>query len=76
MVTEVEPASFADDVGLARGDLIVEINRESVVTASDYRRAVSKLKPGQDVVLKVLRRADSERTLTVFLAGVVPVQQQ
>src|SRR5262249_45384421 len=76
MVTEVEPASFADDVGRARGDLIVEINRESVVTASDYRRAISKLKPGQDVVFKVLRRADSERTLTVFLAGVVPVQQQ
>jgi serine protease Do len=75
LVTEVEPASFADDVGLARGDLIAEINRESVVTTSDYRRAISKLKPGQDVVFKVLRRADSDRTLTVFLAGVVPAPQ-
>jgi len=76
IVTEVEPASFADDIGLARGDLIVEVNHQSVANVGDYRRAVSKLKPGQDVVFKVLRRADGDRTLTVFLAGVVPAEQQ
>jgi len=76
VVTEVEPASFADDIGLARGDLIVEVNHEAVSTVGDYRRVLSKLKPGQDVVFKVLRRGDSNRVLTVFLAGVIPAEQQ
>jgi hypothetical protein len=39
----------------------------------DYRAAVSKLKPGANVVFKVLRRAD-DRILTVFLSGVVPAE--
>src|SRR6202171_2893907 len=30
LVTEIEPASFADDLGFARGDVITEINRETV----------------------------------------------
>jgi hypothetical protein len=35
---------------------------------------VSKLKPGQDVLIKVERRSgnDNERMLTTFLAGTVP----
>ncbi len=76
MVTEVEPAGFADDVGLARGDVIVEVNHEVINTAGDFRRSISKLKTGQNVVFKVMRRQDSERVLTVFLAGVVPADQQ
>ena len=72
LVTEVEPASFAEDVGFARGDIIAEINKESIGSLADYRRATAKLKPGQNVLYKVLRRADPERVLTVFLAGVVP----
>ena len=76
VVTEVEPASFADDIGMARGDVIVEVNHESVASAGDYRRAIAKLKAGQNVVFKVLRHADSDRLLTVFLAGVVPGESQ
>jgi len=76
VVTEVEPASFADDIGFARGDIIVEINHEAVNSIGDYRRAISKLKAGQNVVFKVMRRADTDRLLTVFLAGVVPGEQQ
>jgi serine protease Do len=76
IVTEVDPASFADDIGLARGDLIVEVNHEAVSGVGDYRRIISKLKPGQDVVFKVLRRGDGERMLTVFLAGAIPAEQQ
>jgi hypothetical protein len=36
---------------------------------------VAKLKPGQNVVFKVLRRGDNEHTLTVFLPGVVPADE-
>ena len=72
VVSEVDPATFAEDVGLMRGDLIQEINHELVNSAADYRRSVAQLKAGQDVVFKVLRHADNERMLTIFLAGVVP----
>ena len=41
-------------------------------SAHDYKKAVAKLKPGQDVVFKILRRGDNDHTLTVFLPGVVP----
>ncbi len=76
LVTEVEPAGFGDDIGLARGDVIVEVNHESVSSVGEYRRAMAKLKPGQNVVFKVMRRGDTDRLLTVFLAGVLPGAQQ
>jgi len=72
LVTDVDPASFADDLGFSRGDVITEINREPITSLDDYKKSVAKLKPGQNVVFKVLRRGDNERTLTVFLPGVVP----
>ncbi len=74
VVTEVEPASFADDLGFARGDVIAEINHEAISSVADYRKTVAKLKPGVNVVFKVLRRQDSDRILTVFLSGVVPAE--
>ena len=76
LVTEVEPASFADDVGFARGDVITEINHEAVSSLDDYKRAIGKLKAGTNVVFKVLRRGDGDRVLTVFLPGVVPTENQ
>jgi serine protease Do len=76
LVTEVDPATFADDLGFGRGDVIAEINRVPVGTVADYRKAVSTLKPGEEVVFKVLRRQDSERVLTLYLSGKVPADNQ
>jgi S1-C subfamily serine protease len=72
VVAAIDPATFAEDVGFLRGDLIQEINQQQVNSAGDYRRIMGALKPGQDVVFKVLRHADNERMLTIFLAGVIP----
>ncbi|HZP33060.1 MAG TPA: trypsin-like peptidase domain-containing protein [Candidatus Acidoferrales bacterium] len=72
VVSEVDPATFAEDVGFMRGDLIQEMNHQRVNSAADYHRLAGGLKAGQDVVFKVLRHADNERMLTVFLAGIVP----
>src|ERR1700736_3119841 len=76
LVTEVEPASFADDIQFARGDVIAEINREPISSVDDYKRAIAKLKPGASVVFKVLRRGDADRTFTLYLSGVVPADNQ
>src|ERR1700737_338191 len=76
LVTEVDPASFADELQFNRGDVITEINHEPVSSVEDYKRAVSKLKAGATVVFKVLRHSDSDRTMTVFLSGVVPADSK
>jgi len=74
VVADVDPASFADDLNFGRGDVITEINRTPVGSMDDYKSAITKLKAGENVVFKVLRRGDNEHTLTVFLSGVVPAE--
>jgi serine protease Do len=76
LVIEVEPASFADDLGFGRGDVIAQVNGETVSSVADYRKTVSKLKKSEDVVFKVLRRQDSDRILTLYLSGKVPADGQ
>jgi serine protease Do len=76
LVTEVDPASFADDLNFFRGDVITQVNGEAVTSVADYRKAISKLKHGEDVVFKVLRRQDSDRVLTTYLSGKVPADNQ
>lgn len=73
VVSEVEPASFAEDVGFARGDVITEINHVTIANLADYKREMGKLKAGQDVLFRVARRTENDRVLTLFLAGAVPV---
>ncbi len=72
VVTEVEPASFAEDVDFARGDVITEINHVPINALSDYKAEMAKLHAGSDVLFKVARHSDSDRVLTLFLAGAVP----
>ena len=45
------------------------------MTVEDYRKAVAKLKPGENVVFKILRR-NGERVMTMFLPGVVPAENK
>ena len=72
LVVDVDPASFGDDLNFTRGDVIAEVNRQPVTSVAEYKTVIGKLKPGDNVVFKVLRRQDSDRILTVFLPGVVP----
>ena len=59
-------------LALGAGDVISEVNGQSIVSVDDYRRAVAKLKAGDNVVFKVLRHSPTDRIMTVFLPGVVP----
>ncbi len=49
-VTNVTPGSFADDIGLTKRALIIEINRQPVTDQGSYNSIVSRLKTGDDVV--------------------------
>jgi len=75
VVSEIEPASFADDTGFQPGDVVSEVNGAAVTSVDDYRKAISKLKPGENVVFKILRR-NGDRVMTMFLPGVVPADSK
>jgi serine protease Do len=74
-VSEVEPGSFADDVGLVRSDLILEINRHPVSSVEDIKKIQATLKPGDPVMFRVMRH-DPRRNewSSVFLPGTLPNQ--
>jgi serine protease Do len=71
LVTEVRSGSFADDVGVDRGDVILEINRQPVNSEEDFRRIQSQLSSGKDVVFLV-RQGRGANAPTAFLAGTLP----
>ncbi len=72
VVTEVEPASFAEDIDFVRGDVITEINHATISSMADYKAEMAKLHPGEPVLFRVARRGDADKVLTLFLAGAVP----
>ena len=72
VVPGVKNGSFADDVGLTRGDVILEINKQTVNTEADFNRVASALKSGQDVVFLVRQRGAGNQDGTIFLAGTLP----
>jgi serine protease Do len=77
LVTEVEPASFSDDIGVVANDIIVAINRKPISDVEDIRGIQQELKPGDDVAVKVMRRIPSGpdgrlEWVSAYLAGVLP----
>ena len=72
VVQDVKPGSFADDVGLTRGDVILEINKQTVNSEDDFDRIQTGLKSGQDVVFLVRQRGAGGNGGTIFLAGTLP----
>jgi serine protease Do len=72
IVDDVKPGSFADDVNLNRGDVILEINKQPVNSEQDLARIEASLKSGQDVVFLVRPRGSTAQEGTVFLPGTLP----
>lgn len=72
VVSEVDPGSFAEDIGFQQGDVIVEVNQKGVGSNGDLRRELAGLQPGGEVVFKVLRQDQDRGLLTMFLAGTIP----
>ena len=70
IVSDVKPDSFGDTVGLSRGDVILEINKQPVNSDADFNRVQTTLKSGQDVVFLVRPRGRDNGT--IFMAGTLP----
>ena len=73
MIATIEQGSFADDIGLAKGDILLELNRQAVDKPEDIRRIQNGLKGGDSVAFQVARQAGRAGDWqSLFLAGKVP----
>src|SRR5712671_6271371 len=72
VVQDVKQGSFAEDLGLNRGDVILEVNKQPVNSPDDFTKIESSLKSGQDVVFLVRPRGSRAQDGTIFLAGTLP----
>jgi len=63
VVTNVKPGSPAEDAGLRKGDVIKEVNRHQVATASDFESQLNKLGK-DDAAALLVKRGDN----TFFVA--------
>jgi serine protease Do len=72
VVQDVKQGSFAEDLGLNRGDVILEVNKQPVNNTEDFTKIESVLKSGQDVVFLVRPRGSRPSDGTIFLAGTLP----
>ncbi len=76
-VTVVEEDSFAEEIGMRVGDIIVSINRQPVSSFEDVKRIQSTLKRGDAVAFKVMRpvvgQGRGQRQWTgIYLSGTLP----
>ncbi|MFZ0953350.1 MAG: Do family serine endopeptidase [Candidatus Sulfotelmatobacter sp.] len=72
IVQDVKPGSFAEDIGVSRGDVILEVNKQPVNSEDDFAKVESSMKSGQDVVFLVRQRGSSPQDGTIFMAGTLP----
>jgi len=71
LVTDVKAGSFAEDLGLNRNDVILEVNRQPVNSEDAFRKIQSSLKSGSDVVVLV-HQGRGKNGGTNLLTGTLP----
>ncbi|HXR78340.1 MAG TPA: Do family serine endopeptidase [Bryobacteraceae bacterium] len=74
-VASVDPGSFADDIGLQEGDIILTINRQSVTSPEDVLKIQHTLKAGQPVAFRVLRNFNfggQKQSQRIYVSGKLP----
>jgi serine protease Do len=71
-VATVRPGSFADDINLPKGAIIVMINRRPIANEADYRSIVGSLKSGDDVVFELRESGPGAPSGNTHLGGTLP----
>lgn len=64
VVVKVDPESRMHEAGIRPGDIILQINQENVASMEDYRKAASKIKEKERVLL-LIHRKGSDLFVTV-----------
>jgi serine protease Do len=72
IVSNVLPGSFADEIGVPTGTVIIEINKKPVTDKADFNAIVNGLKSGQDVAFKVRLPGLKAPAGDSYLGGTLP----
>jgi serine protease Do len=59
VIAGVEPNSVAQGAGLKAGDIILEVNRQKILSEKDYLNAMEKAKPDQGVLFLIDREGST-----------------
>jgi serine protease Do len=70
-VVDVKPGSFADDLQIQPGMVILKVNKQPVNSEDDFRKATAQLKSGQDVVFLV-HAGRGANGGNAFISGTLP----
>lgn len=71
LVLEVAPESPAAMAGIVGGDVVTRLGSSAVQSTNDFETAVARLRPGQSVAIRLIRRG-----APLFLAIRVPQAEQ
>ncbi len=69
LISKVEPGGLAQSEGLHEGDLIKEVNRIDVGSVEAFNSAISRVRHGETVLLRVLRES---RAFYVVIKSIDP----
>jgi Do/DeqQ family serine protease len=72
LVASVDPAGPAAEVGLRRGDVILELRGRSIASDDELRTQLSRLRPGDKVTLEITR--DGRRRAIDLVLGEPPAE--
>jgi serine protease Do len=70
-VVDVRPDSFAEDIGLQPGLIILKVNKQAVNSEEEFRKVTSQLKSGQDIVFLV-HSGRGANGGNAFISGTLP----
>ena len=76
LVTSVETNSFAEDIGLRQGDVLLSINNHPINTTDDVMKIKGTMKPGDAVAFRVMSKGRGTDWTSAFLAGTLPNNPQ
>jgi serine protease Do len=72
-VVSVEPDSFAADMGLKAGDILLSVNQHPINSTDDLMKYKATLKPGDAVALKIMtRQGRGGEWTSSYVAGTLP----
>ena len=59
VVRDIDQSSSAAESGIRKGDIIMEVNRQSVTSVGDYHKIIKQIKNGQSVLLVIFREGSA-----------------
>jgi serine protease Do len=65
VLTNVQPGSAADDAGLRRGDIVIEIAQQQIASIQQFRKLIEDAAPGADLLVAFIR-GGAEPQITVL----------